>query len=239
MVSTTEIERALEAVADIHAAVEERADVLVLTGLIGSEGERQAALDIVTALAPEKQIEDNLELAAVLPEEIDGMSLSEAAVGDWRAATPETQDNESLEPGDFTDQQILENPYGASGPGYTAADEEISEGEEAYVPPTDPPRSPDNEVLGGFSLTSMDETGALHATSGGPADEAIAEAVRRELREDAATTDLDVRIAVRNGIVYLDGKVPNIVDAENVEDVAARVPEVREIEDRLEIRDLE
>jgi hypothetical protein len=205
---------------------------------VQSENERQAAIDIVTAIAPDRRIEDNLEIMSVLPEAIGDLTLSEAAVGDFTAATPETSDTESLEPGDFTDQEILTNPFGAAGPAGTAVDEDISEGEQVYVPPTDPVRTRDNEVLGGFQTTSDDSIEVDKAVSGGFADEAIADAVRQELREDAATTDLDVFVNVRQGIVHLRGVVPNLVDAENAEDVAGRVPGVREVREDLEVQDL-
>src|SRR5919204_351049 len=50
-----------------------------------------------------------------------------------------------------------------------------------------------------------------------------AEAVRRELHEDAATTDLDLDVLVRNGVVHIRGRVADLDDATNAEDVAARV----------------
>jgi osmotically-inducible protein OsmY len=236
--SIAEIELELEKQADIHATIEVKGDVLVITGLIASEEERQAALEIVTELAPEKEIEDNLDLLTVLPEEIEGLSLSEAEAGDFPTATPNTEDNEALEPGDFTDQKILENPGGAAGPAGTAVDEEISEGESVYVPPTDPVRTRDNEFLGGFQTTAMDEVQVDAAVSGGIPDEAIADAVRRELLEDAATTALEIEVTVNRGIVFLRGRVADIDDAENVEAVALRVPGVVEVVEELDVADM-
>jgi osmotically-inducible protein OsmY len=233
--TTALIERELERQAGVAAAVQERGGEIVISGLVSTEGERQAAIEIAASLAPGKQIVDDLEVSGVLPEEIDGLQLSEAAVGDFPAATPETEDDESLEPGDFTDQDLLHNPAGAAGPSGVAVDDEISEGDESWVPPIDPVRSPDNEVLGGFALSSMDTVGVPRSSDGEIGDEAIAEAVLRELREDAATTDLEIEVIVSRGIVRLTGTVPTLSDAENAEEVAHRVTGVREVIEELEV----
>lgn len=64
-------------------------------------------------------------------------------------------------------------------------------------------------------------------------DEAIARAVRRELHEDAATTELRIAVEVEGGVVRLRGKVPEVGDAENAEEVAGRVPGVGEVIEEL------
>ncbi len=66
-------------------------------------------------------------------------------------------------------------------------------------------------------------------------DEALADAIRRELREDALTTDLGVEVEVEQGVAHLRGVVGDIIDAENAEEVASRVPGVGEVVDELEI----
>jgi osmotically-inducible protein OsmY len=212
-----------------------RDDVVVITGMVDSEELRQAAFEVVKTMAPDLRIVDNLEISSILPENIEEMSLSEAAVGDFPAATPETGDTESLEPGDFTDQDILTNPLNAAGPSGVAVDEEISEGEEVYVPPTDPVRERDGEVLGGFQTTSMDQVRVPRSADGEIGDEAIAEAVRRELREDAATSGLEIYVQVRRGRVLLRGAVPSLDDAENAEEVASRVEGVNEVVEELDV----
>jgi osmotically-inducible protein OsmY len=239
MRTRNDIEREIEKEAGVYAVVQERGEELVITAEVESEGEKEAAIDVATEMAPDKRIVDDIEVIAVLPEVIEGMHLSEAAVGDFRAATPGTADDESLEPGDFEDQDILTNPLGAAGPGYTAADEEISEGDETYVPPTDPVRKPDGDFLNGFETTSMDNVHVVRSASDGEiGDESIRHAVREELRQDAATTDLEIRVSVRNGVVNLRGTVRSLDDAENAEEVASRVPGVTEVMDELEIADL-
>ena len=68
-----------------------------------------------------------------------------------------------------------------------------------------------------------------------PGDEALADAVRRELAEDAATADLVIFVAVRNGVAHLRGQVADLDDADNAESVAARVPGIREVVEELDV----
>jgi osmotically-inducible protein OsmY len=118
-------------------------------------------------------------------------------------------------------------------------DDDISEGDEAYVPPVDPVRRRDGDFLGGFSASSLDSVAVPHSASDGqPGDEAIAETLRRELLEDAATTDLEVQVSVSQGIVRLRGAVPTLDDAESVEEVAFRIEGVIDVLDELEIIEL-
>jgi hypothetical protein len=235
--SVDDIRFALEHEFALIAAIEERDGDLVVSGMVDSQGEHDAILEVVTSLAPDRRIVDDLEMLSVLPEELNDLSLSEAAVGDFRGAAPETEDNESLEPGDFTDQDVLKDPLHAAGPHDVDVDDtEVGEGEEVYVPPTDPVLDREGEVLGGFQNTSMDSVRVPHsALDGLPGDEAIAETIRRELHEDAATTDLEVHVAVDRGIVRLRGSVPSLDDAENVEEVAFRVEGVVDV---MDIEDL-
>jgi hypothetical protein len=150
-----------------------------------------------------------------------------------------TEAETSLEPGDFTDQNILRDPDAAIGASSARANDQAREGDVSYVPPTDPVRRPDNEVLGGFSTTSFGAEVARSVSDDEIGAGAIADAVRRELREDSATADLDIRVLVRNGIVVLRGRVRDLDDAENAEEVAARVPGVMEVREELEVADLE
>lgn len=120
---------------------------------------------------------------------------------------------------------------------------EASSEAEPYFPPTDlvvrsaPETSEGFEVVGGFSDTSMDEVsdGQDSVSSVERGDEAIADDVRRELREDSLTTDLDIRVYVRQGVVHLRGSVATLEDAEAAEEVAARVPGVAEVREDLEV----
>ena len=235
-VVTERIEHELATQAEVYAAVQEQGDAVVLSGIIESEEQRLAAFDIVQMIAPNLRIIDDLALEGSLPGTIEEGHIVSATIGDAPiAGTGVVEPSDDIEPGDFTDQPILENPYGASGPGYTAADEDISEGEEVYVPPTDPTRTRDNEVLGGFSTSAMDEVEVERSSDGRLGDLAIEEAIRRELQEDASTNGLELEVAVRRGIARLRGRVDDVLDVENASEVASRVPGVLDVLDEIEV----
>ena len=125
-----------------------------------------------------------------------------------------------------------------------AGADELSDEETArpYFPPTDPVLAiadGDIEILGGFAPTSMDQQPIVVSVDGQVGDEALADAVRLRLREDAATTDLPVIVHVRDGIVYLHGRVPDLVDSDDAVEVAFRVLGVDEVIDLLTIIALE
>jgi hypothetical protein len=90
-------------------------------------------------------------------------------------------------------------------------------------------------MLGGFEEARSDPAVVAQPTDGSPGDEALAEAVGLALRLDAATTGLVVGIAVRSGVVRLQGGVSDLDDAENAGAVAAAVPGVSDAVDELEI----
>ena len=109
----------------------------------------------------------------------------------------------------------------------------------AYSPPIDPVITTDQHgnarVLGGFSSSSMESIEVERSSDGTLGDEAIAEAILRELREDATTTALRVDVQVREGVVRLRGSVADVIDSQNAEEVAARVPGVVEVVDELKL----
>jgi hypothetical protein len=133
---------------------------------------------------------------------------------------------------DFTDQPLTTD--------YLEIAEDTDSGDTVYFPPTDPVVRPapggNIEVIGGFQATSMDTNEvAPSAIDGQPGDEALADAIRRELLEDASTTDLTIDVVVRNRVARLRGRVADIEDAENAEAVASRVPGVLEVIEELEV----
>jgi osmotically-inducible protein OsmY len=91
------------------------------------------------------------------------------------------------------------------------------------------------QILGGFATSSTNEVDVPRSSDGQLGDEAIAEAVRQELREDAATTDLQVEVEVNAGVVVLRGTVSDLDDVDNAEAVAARVPGVIEVQEFLTV----
>jgi osmotically-inducible protein OsmY len=230
-VDTRTIEREIQRLAGVQAAVQESDDEIVVSGMVQSPGEREAALDVARSLSGGQQVVDDLEVLTGVPDELEGRSLVDVPGGNFPETMAGTADDEALEPGDFTDQNILENAEGASGEGYTGSteDEDLSDGEEVYVPPTDPPRTRDNRFLGGFQTTSMDDS--LPASG----DESLRESIQRELLEDAATTDLEIEVEVRRGVALLRGKVQDMQDVDNAMGVAERIPGVVEVVDELTV----
>lgn len=118
-------------------------------------------------------------------------------------------------------------------------DEELAEGADPVFPATDPVLSPAGRVRGGFAHTSMDALGASPSTlDTRPGDEALADAVRRELREDAATADLRLHVEVRGRVAFLHGRVEGPEDVDNAAEVASRVRGVRQVVEHLVIPEL-
>ena len=146
-----------------------------------------------------------------------------------------------LEP-DFMDQEVLTDPVAAAGPS-DGPDDPAADADEVYTPPTDPvvTANPTGQlqVLGGFAATSAESIDVARSASDNQlGDEAIEDAIRQALQEDAATTDLRVEVLVRQGVARLRGTVADLDDVENAESVAARVPGVREVVEELEVAEL-
>jgi osmotically-inducible protein OsmY len=241
-VNTVELERLIEEEAGVHAAVQLAEGTVTITAMVNTAGEHQAALDIANQHLENERLVDNIEVTSVVPEEIGDLDLSVEDVGGFQGVAEGTEDDEALEPGDFMDQEILENAEGAAGPTSIAdIDQEISEGEESYVPPVDPPSDGADEIIGGFQTTSMDpeeavDTGGRSDLITASPDELIRDRVLHELREDAATTNLQIEVEVASGVVRLRGTVDDIEDAENAEEVATRVEGVEEVSEELKLR---
>jgi len=140
---------------------------------------------------------------------------------------------------DFTDQSEMRDPSEASGANSSGSDDPAAEGDAVYTPPIDPVVKTDAhgraEILGGFGSDDDDQPVERSASDGRLGDEALADAVRRRLAEDSATTDLPIIVAVRNGVAHLRGQVSDLDDADNAENVAASVPGIREVVEELEV----
>lgn len=145
----------------------------------------------------------------------------------------------------LTDQPLETNAINVENDSIYDADDS-AEPDPAYFAPTDPVIESNTSdaqgnvsVLGGFEATSMDdETVDASAEDNRPGDEALADAIRRELREDASTTDLQVHVHVVRGVAHLRGIVPSLEDAENAEAVASDVPGVIEVDEEFDIQGL-
>jgi osmotically-inducible protein OsmY len=239
---SAQIERAIREVAELDVVVEDQGGTIVLEGIVGSERDRQAAEDIAADLAGDANIDNALEIQDLLPVSVEAFSDEQrsAELAERAIDFGQSGDDGELNP-DFTDQPLVHDPLAAAGPTTGAGDEaNADDGDRTYAPPIDPVVTTDAHgqavVLGGFGTSAMDEvsTGDL-AEDQGFGDEAIADAVRRELREDAATTDLQIRVVVRNGVVHLHGRVRDLDDADAAEAVASRLPGVREVKEELTV----
>jgi osmotically-inducible protein OsmY len=224
--------------AGLQVAVEWSDGSLILNGVVDSEEAREAAADITSQIAPSASIDNQIDIESVLPTDIDRFQGDEPT-----AEMAETTD-EILAAGgdinpDFTDRPGFPDPLQASGASSSEAEDPAETGE-VYTPPIDPviTTTPygDARVLGGFEIDSAEDVLVdASASDRRPGDEALADAVRRELAEDSATTDLNIFVAVRNGVAHLRGVVPDLDDADNAESVAARVPGIREVVEELEV----
>jgi osmotically-inducible protein OsmY len=238
------VERALEERAEVNAAVEVTADALVLSGRVDTAEARQAAEDIALELAGDRRVENDLEVEGEAPVTVADFDAGGTSAGDLPDTRSEiTRGGGEIDP-DFTDQRLHAADPDSSTAVTGSDDPETSPDTEVFFPPTDPVVTTnaqgDVEVLGGFSPSSTSSVGvARSALDGSLGDEAIADAIRRELREDALTTDLSVDVEVRQGVAYLRGAVPALQDSENAEAVANRVPGVTEVVEELQVAALE
>jgi osmotically-inducible protein OsmY len=237
---TTKIEQQL-ASAGMQVAVESSDGTLVLSGIVDTEEARQAASDIVSQIAPNARIDNQLEVEAVLPTDVDDF-VSDDPTAELADTPAEIVDSGGELDPDFTDRPGMNDPIAASGAGDSGDEDPASTGE-VYTPPIDPVITTnlhgDARVLGGFETDSAEDVGVEpSAEDNRPGDEALADAIRRELNEDSSTTDLNIVVAVRNGVAHLRGQVADLEDAENAEAVAARVPGVRDVVEEIEVAGL-
>lgn len=218
---------------------------MVISGIVSTEAGRTAALDIANVVTGnDLAVDDTIEVSGAVPDEAGRVHLSESEVAGFTGATPGLEDPENAMPGDFTDQDTIDAPALAQPESMSddgrSLGEDISrpaEDGETYVPPTDPVGT-DTEVIGGFARSSMDTTEPDRSSDGTIGDEAMRDAIARELREDASTASLEVSVEVVQGVAILTGSVSDIVDAESAEEVAGRVTGVLEVRERLEVEGL-
>lgn len=235
------IARELEA-AGILVDVEESDGTIQLNGIVDTAEARVAAEDIAASVARERPIENNLDVETVLPTSVADFT-SASATADLEASDAVLVTGGDQLAGDFIDQPLLFDPVEAPGASSSNVDDPADEWNEVYTPPSDPVVASDERgrthVLGGFELDAMAAIDVEPSASDAqPGDEALADAIRRELSEDAATADLPIHVVVRRGIAHLRGRVAGPEDAENAEEVASRVPGVREVVEELEVAGL-
>ncbi|HEY7032820.1 MAG TPA: BON domain-containing protein [Thermomicrobiales bacterium] len=228
--------RALEA-AGSYVAVELRDGTISLSGEISSRQEREAVLDIAEAVAGARglTIDDGLELIPSFPDSAFG-DFENADHGVFGYLSADRDHDQQLDPG-LEDEPDFAGDIGTSDP------EEATAEAIPYFPSTDPVVRPTDDgqrlsVAGGFGATSLDSDQTETLWERRRPDDVVEQDVLRELRNDALTTDLQVEVEVRHGVVCLRGNVPTLDDAENAESVASRIGGVTEVREELAIASL-
>jgi osmotically-inducible protein OsmY len=223
--------------AGLQVAIEDSDGALVLSGVVDTAEAREAASDLVSQVAPHRRIDNQLEVETILPTDVDDFVGGEVSAEVAETAGEASADGGELEP-DFTDQPILRDAGAAAGAGSSDAEDLAESGDRVYSPPDDPVITTDShgrtQVLGGFD-SEAEISVERSAMDNQPGDEALADAVRRELQEDAATSELSIVVVVRQGVAHLRGRVTDLEDAENAEAVASRVPGIREVVEELDV----
>jgi osmotically-inducible protein OsmY len=228
------IERIEEQLAEsgLQVAVESSDGSLILSGVVDTEEAREAAFDIVTMAAPNARIDNQIEVETLLPTDVDHFVGDEPSAEMAESSADIRASGGEIEP-DFMQRPTVTDPLGESG----SESEDIAQSGEVYTPPIDPVVRSDahgnTEMLGGFG--EEDPEPAELSSDGVAGDEALADAVRRELAEDSATTELNILVAVRHGVAHLRGQVEDLDDADNAESVAGRVPGIREVVEELDV----
>jgi osmotically-inducible protein OsmY len=205
-----------------------------ITGPVDSRNDYQAAIDLVRSVDGIAGIDDEIEVETSAPDS----AFDEESAGQGFEFAENPAVDEEAEIGYAGD--MVEDV----GAGTDDVQEAIEEGE-PYFPPTDPVVTPTDdeqelEIRGGWQDTSMDELAddpqldssedePTSPISGQRDDETIREDIVRELRQDALTIDLDLDVEVLRGIAVLKGTVSSVDDAINAEEVARRVPGVRDV----------
>lgn len=219
-----------------------------LSGRVASDTERQVAEAVARAMADRRGasgamgVENDLVVERLLPEDRSEIRSPDLGEGELYEHVTGPEENVGALNPQFTGQPLDSNP--ASGAG--VKDNPPSEPDPTYFPPTDPvidtrgaTNSDNREILGGFAPTSMEGMEIERSSEDNlPGDEALADAVRQALVQDAATTALQVDVTVEQGIAYLRGRVPDLVDAENAEAVASEVPGIHSIVDETTVEHL-
>jgi osmotically-inducible protein OsmY len=216
---------------------------IYLSGRVPSRSDRRMAEDAARELSGGMRVENDLEVERLLPEdriETDSPDLGEGELFAEENEPDVDENGNPLEPG-FTDEPLETNEAGATDAG--VEDNPPVEPDTVFFPPTDPVLKVNAEgnidVDNGFAPTGMDELDVERsAEDNTPGDEALADAVRQALAEDAATTDLSLHVHVNQGVVHLRGRVPDLEDAENAESVASEVPGVRDVVDETTVENV-
>jgi osmotically-inducible protein OsmY len=235
------IERRLRAQMPFDGVVAGGEDgAIYLSWRVPSQRDRQQAQILAREMARGASVENDLIVERVLPdvrgayaiEDLAQEPLAETVTGTLAPEAPEGH----LDPL-FTGQPLETNDLNVIGSD-ALDDDPDQEPDPVYFAPTDPVvrgnREGQLEVPGGWdptSMTSDDVDPSFEDNHVG--DEALVAAIERELAEDATTTTFQIAVTVVNGVARVRGRVSDVEEAENVAEVAGRVPGVREVIDEL------
>ena len=238
-----EVDRLLRDEAGVYAAVRVGDGVAYLDGLVESEAQRDAATDLSLRVEGIARVQNDLEIEE-FGQPGDATRPDEQIHGDISYQMLERDRQENRDPFQEPTEQDFNEPVPLVGSDVTSSTMIAAEEGIPYVPPTDPVVRPSTDeqtiaVVGGFGTASDEEFPDRLATTAlgdaPPGDEDLRDEVLQALRADAATTDLVIAVTVRNGRVFLRGEVPSLDDAESAEEVAGRVPGIREVIEELSV----
>src|SRR5439155_17123068 len=112
---TQRIEQELER-AGLYAAVEDSDGALILSGRVDTAEDRQAAEDIVRELAPDRRIDNQLEVEMMLPERVGGRASDEPIPSDLPDSVGQVREwGGDVEP-DFAEQPTFTDASEEPGP---------------------------------------------------------------------------------------------------------------------------
>lgn len=194
--------------AGLSLAVEVEHGAVTLTGLVLSDDERQAALDLAGLVPGVLTISDELEVAELADESSD--ILFAPAVGDEVTNDPMRAAAEGIPYFPPTDPPVE--------PGLGPDGARVADG---FLPTA----MDDDEAFEGEELL----------TPGGKAGDLV-DRIVLELAEDAMTSHLNLYVSALGGMVVLGGVVQDDVDAEAAVAVAERVEGVDQVVDRTVLR---
>lgn len=231
----------------LHIVVAEKDNTLLLSGRAPTEDDRRQVERIVRSLAPERQIDDGLAVQRVVAEGIEdtvGVNADELSPDEPAQSPPDLPLSGEYD-ADLHSQPLETDEIDVADPDAYVTSDQVPpvEPDPTYFAPTDPVigvgQEGETTILGGWSPDSMsDQEVSASTLDNQPGDEALADAITRELHEDATTTDLQIDVRVDQGVAHLHGRVTDLTDAENAESVASRVPGVRDVIEELDVTEM-
>jgi hypothetical protein len=241
------IQREIADQTGLRIVVAEMENTLLLSGRVPTDDDRRRVARIARSLAPERRIDEGLDVERVVAENIEdtvGLNADELSPNEPAQSPPDFSLAGEYD-ADLHSQPLETDAMDVSDPDNYVNSDQVApvEPDPTYFAPTDPVIGVGNEgettVLGGWSPDSMaDQEIPASTLDNQPGDEALADAITRELREDASTTQLTIDVQVDRGVARLRGRVTDLTDAENAESVASRVPGVRDVIEELDVSSL-